>query len=308
MTNFFISGGTGFLGTHLARHLVSHGKQVTVMSRDEQKLARLKRVCPDARVIRGDVGGDPDLLHHMIVGHDVVVHAAATKVVPMGETNVWATMQDNVMGTMQMIEASRLAGVADFVFVSTDKAVAPVNVYGTTKMMGERLVQEAATWEGETDFHVVRYGNVLGSTGSVIPLWEQMLAETGFITATDPTMTRFWLSIKDAIDAVEDSLTEPSGTVLVPLAPSMSMADFARAFFPDARFEYAGLRPGEKMHECLLGWHEAHRAELVVDSNYFRIWPQVDGSFESVVTKWGEYTSDNPRRWLTAKEVRDMVG
>ena len=268
--NILLTGGTGSLGTAILKRALSEQWDcaITVYTRDEMKqqaLARELGPAPNVRYAIGDIA-DYDTLERVMVGHDTVLHAAAFKHIPAGELNVGAMLQTNLVGSQNVITAALRTRVSRVLGISTDKACAPVNAYGASKMLMERAFQEA-NQAGLTAFHLVRYGNVLDSTGSVLPLWKKQIARGEPITVTDPHMTRFWLGIDRAVQLVLDALRVAPGNILIPQLRGLSMARFAEFVFPDAPVKTIGLRPGEKLHECLLTREETRRS-LVAPLNH----------------------------------------
>lgn len=299
----FVTGGTGSLGRALLTRAQQEkwSAQFTVYSRDEMKQQALKRQFPFVRLAIGDVA-DYDTLERAMVGHDTVLHLAAFKHIPAGESNVAAMLQTNLVGTQNVASATLRSGVERVLFVSTDKACHPVNAYGASKMLGERVCQEADAL-GLTEFHLVRYGNVLSSTGSVIPLWKEQVERGEPLRVTEPSMTRFWLTEQQAVDCLLAALNEPHGCIYVPRLPSLSMGLFQKYLFPDAEYKEMGLRPGEKMHEELLTREETRFTENY--DSYFRLHPVAGPAV--VEPESDGYTSDNAPR-LARHELLQMVG
>ena len=263
--NIFMTGGAGFLGRAFMASL-SPEDRLTVYSRDPGKQSRARRLFPKHRYILGDVL-NYEHLHRSMIGHDVVVHAAAMKYVPQGETNVWQAFEVNVDGSRNVASAALQAGVSKVIGISTDKACEPINIYGLTKLAMERLFQEADGWSEHLSFNVVRYGNVISSTGSVIPIFRSQARE-GIIKITDPLMTRFWLNIDEAVMLIHQAIdlaNSMSGVVIVPTLRATTLNDIARAsawvelgpnWEDRVRLEVIGVRFGEKRHESLLANHE----------------------------------------------------
>lgn len=265
-----ITGGTGSFGNACVKKLLDEHKpaSVRVYSRDELKqweMARKFGNHPALRFFIGDVR-DAGRMRRAMEGVDVVIHAAALKHVPACEYNPVDAVRTNVDGAINVINAALDNNVPKVVALSTDKAVSPVNIYGATKLCAERLFIQSNSYRGKsrgTQFSVVRYGNVLGSRGSVIPLFRQQ-REQGEVTLTDERMTRFWISLPDAVDFVLSSLsTMQGGEIFVPKIPSTRMTDLAKVIAPKARHKIIGIRPGEKLHEFLL---TAEESPLTLDA------------------------------------------
>lgn len=314
-----ITGGAGFLARAIYRRAEVEGwdAEFTALSRDDAKHAALQHRFPNVKTIRADVAGDYPLLVAAMRGHDIVIHAAAAKYVDRSEHAAFDTVRTNITGSAQVIHAAIEARVRQLIGISTDKACEPVNVYGMTKAVMERLLHEAAAHSGLTDVFCVRYGNVVGSTGSVIPLFAQQLAETGKIKLTDPAMTRFWMSVEEAIELIVWTLREGvSGAMYVPEPGAMRMnalaytvlgyeglPDDLEGAILDERIEVIGKRPGEKMHEQLIHEQESPRAR-VGGPGPIEVHPPGGKTF-------GERTftmrSDKPSHWLGPDDLRLMM-
>ncbi|MDD4891611.1 MAG: SDR family NAD(P)-dependent oxidoreductase [Phycisphaerae bacterium] len=283
-----ITGGTGSLGAALVSllHLRHKPARIVVFSRDERKQqqmeAQLGGGIPELRFLLGDVR-DYDRLQEVMAGADVCIHAAALKHIDKCEYNPAEAVKTNVVGSMNVVRACVACGVERAILISTDKAVAPVNLYGATKLAAEKLFLAANAYH-RTVFKVVRYGNVLASRGSVIETFLR-LREQGVreFPITDERMTRFWIPLENAAELVLATLAAPV-QVGIPRIPSMKVADLARAIDPECTFRLVGMRPGEKLHECLVSPDE-----------------RVPG-FEA------GYYSDKNDLWLTAEELRRKVG
>lgn len=297
--NILITGGAGFLGRAILHHTNSDGSY-TVLSRDETKHEALRRRFPAVRTVLGDVR-DLTVLEPLMHGMDLVIHAAAVKYVDEAENNVVEAIDVNVRGTNTVLLSAARAGVASVVFVSTDKATAPLNTYGATKQLGERLVGEYARRWPNTRFVACRYGNVVGSTGSVTWKWAQAIAAGEAVTMTDAGMTRFWLAPHEAVEIVRRATLAPSGYVIIPLCGAMRMGDVAEAMGAK-KIQTIGLRPGERMDEMLLSAEEAPRA--VKDGDYLLLRPAYETGRRNGLTG---YTSREPREWLGAEQLRAMV-
>lgn len=260
-----ITGGTGSLGRQLTKMLLSEHqpKKLIIFSRDELKQYEMQQEWstarhPNLRFFIGDVR-DRDRLIRAFHGVDFVIHAAALKQVPAAEYNPAECIRTNIMGAMNVIDAALENGIRRVIALSTDKACNPINLYGATKLCSDKLFIAANAYSSghEKAFSVVRYGNVVGSRGSVVPFFRQAAAR-GTIPITDPRMTRFWITIEQAARFVLRVLTMAQGyEIFVPKIPSMRITDLATAIAPDCRQEVVGIRPGEKIHELLIGRDDA---------------------------------------------------
>ena len=268
----FITGGAGFIARAIYRRAKAESWpwEFTCYSRSDEKHRALNERYPQVGIVRGDIT-TPDVQHLAAAmrGHDIVIHAAATKYVDRSEFAALDTIRINTLGSMNVMEAAFLAGVQRIVGISTDKAVAPVNIYGATKMAMERAFQDYASLTAAPQISLVRYGNVIGSTGSVIPLFKKQLADNGRVTITNPDMTRFWMSADEAIKTILHALndTQQGGIALPSDLRAMRIIDVAHAAIGMDhvdRIVTVGERPGEKAHETLLAetegprtiWHE----------------------------------------------------
>lgn len=313
-----ITGGAGFLARAIYRRAEADGWdcRFTALSRGDATHAALARRFPRVRTIRADVADDPDFLAAAFRGHDVVIHAAATKYVDLAEAAAYNTARVNVLGSMNVLNAALRAGVERVLAISTDKACAPVNVYGMSKAVMERLFQEAGQLAGDATFVACRYGNVIGSAGSVIPMFERQLAELGRAKITNPDMTRFWMGVDEAIDLILFSLYQaPSGTVVIPEPRAMTILDVVRAIAGEAdpAVEYIGERPGEKRHEALLHAQESVRAVEATSkpgswgTAYYLLHPPGPPPPGAVAVPF-ELTSDAPAGgWMPPEEMRELA-
>jgi UDP-N-acetylglucosamine 4,6-dehydratase len=314
--NILITGGTGSFGRAVLKELLYQNKydRIIIFSRDELKQHELQQMYPEekyptVRFFLGDVR-DVKRLKRALTGVDYVIHAAALKQVPAAEYNPTEAIKTNITGAVNLIEACIDCGVKKVIALSTDKAVNPINLYGATKLCMEKLLVAGNHYSGKTLFSVVRYGNVAGSRGSVIPLFKKQ-AETGCLTVTHPDMTRFWITLDKAVEFVLLRLGDMrGGEIFVPMIPSMNMLDLAETMAPDANITMTGIRPGEKMHETLISKDDAHRVSEFDD--YYTIHPdikffgaeQVKG--ENVPPDF-EYTSNGNTWRMTEEDLRRIL-
>jgi len=317
-----ITGGTGSFGRAMARYLLDRtdARRVVIFSRDELKQWQMKRdfkADPRLRFFLGDIR-DRDRLYRAFRGVETVIHAAALKQVPAAEYNPFEAVKTNILGVQNVIDAAIDCGVQRVLGLSTDKASSPSNLYGATKLVGDKLFVSGNAYasEGETKFSVVRYGNVLGSRGSVIPLFREQ-ARTGCVTLTDKSMTRFWITLGQAVDFVAERLDDMAGgEIFIPKIPSMCMLDFAQAVAPGCEVKVVGCRPGEKLHEELVSPSDA-RTTVSLPRHYliqpdFDWWRDAQSRAASApagdrVPEGFSYTSDRNDRWLNAGELAGML-
>jgi UDP-N-acetylglucosamine 4,6-dehydratase/5-epimerase len=311
-----VTGGTGSFGSRFVERMVStyHPRRLVVFSRDELKQSQLAaRVKdPSLRFFIGDVR-DRDRLQRAMHGIDVVIHAAALKQVPACEYNPFEAVKTNVLGANNVIEAAIDQGVERVVALSTDKAVNPVNVYGATKLCAEKMFVQGNSYAGglKTRMAVVRYGNVVGSRGSVIPLFLDQ-RDGGELTITDERMTRFWLTLDEGVDFVVRAVERmQGGEIFVPKIPSMRVIDLARAIAPDASLRVVGVRPGEKLHEVLLSPDES-RHSVDVDGMYvvqpvYAGWAYTTPDGAKALPADFAFTSDTNSAWCSPEELKRMV-
>ncbi len=316
-----ITGGTGSFGQKFTQTILTRHKpkKVIIFSRDEFKQDEMSKKFPDTkyeiRYFLGDIR-DKSRLYRAFEGVDYVVHAAALKQVPALEYNPMEAVKTNVMGADNIVDAAIDCGVKKVVALSTDKAVNPINLYGATKLVAEKtFIAGNAYAGGKVKFSVVRYGNVVGSRGSVIPLFlnfkKQGVKE---FPITDERMTRFWITLDQGVELVLMALEKSvGGENFIPIIPSMKVTDLARAIEPDCRFKSIGIRPGEKLHETLISEDEARNAKKV--GNNYVILPQFY-SEESVhktydqyptVSDGFSYRSDNNTKWLSVEDLKKMI-
>ena len=315
--SILVTGGTGSFGRFIVRHLLAEHDpaRLVVLSRDELKqydLAAELGHDPRVRFFLGDVR-DAERLWRAFDGIDVVIHAAALKQVPAAEYNPFEAIKTNIHGAQNVIDAALDRQIERVIALSTDKASSPINLYGATKLVSDKLFVAANAYAGAkpTRFAVVRYGNVVGSRGSVIPFF-QRLAPTGVIPITDERMTRFWITLEQGVDFVIAMLgAMHGGELFVPKIPSMRIVDLARAIAPEARLEIVGIRPGEKIHEQLISVDDARRT--VDAGTYYVIQPDADwwdgNAWADVnpVPEGFSYASDTNREWLTVEQLKAMI-
>lgn len=316
--SILITGGTGSLGKALLDHLLANSKvrRIAVLSRDELKQQNLRAEIGDDERLRWFIGDIRDLerLKRAFHGVDYVIHAAALKQVDTGEYNPMEFIKTNVLGSQNVIDASIASGVKRVVALSTDKASSPINLYGATKLTADKLFVAANNYSFSygTTFSVVRYGNVMGSRGSVIPYWKSLADSGRALPITDLRMTRFWISIEQAVDFVLESLEIMTGGELyVPRIPSMKIVDLARAIATNVELCEIGMRPGEKLHEEMISADDSRRTLLT--GNRYVVTP--------VVAEWGfqpprgtpmpegiAYQSHTNNLWMSPEEIREFIG
>ncbi|MDC3262017.1 UDP-N-acetylglucosamine 4,6-dehydratase (inverting) [Candidatus Pseudothioglobus singularis] len=318
-STILITGGTGsfghaFVPMTLAKY---NPKKIVIFSRDEMKqweMAKLFKDEPRVRFMIGDVR-DRDRLYRVLDGIDYVVHAAATKIVPTAEYDPFECVKTNVIGAMNLIDACIDKGVKSIVALSTDKASAPSNLYGATKLTSDRLFVSGNSYSGShnTSFSVVRYGNVMGSRGSVIPFF-MSIVKNGILPITDNRMTRFMISLEEGVELVWHAFDDMiGGEIYVKKIPSMKVTDIALAINDKAKQKEVGVRPGEKLHEQMIGTEDAlYTYEY---PGYFKILPSIN--------EWGidperigmgikvesnfTYCSDNNKDWMEISELKDWI-
>ena len=315
-----VTGGTGSFGRKFVEILLREysPKKLIVFSRDELKQHEMRLLFPDGpnspmRYFIGDVR-DRNRLERAFHGVDIVVHAAALKQVPACEYNPIEAIKTNVDGATNIIEAALDQGVTKVLALSTDKAVNPVNLYGATKLCSEKLFVQGNAYAGasSTRFSCVRYGNVVGSRGSVVPLFAEQ-RKTGKITITDPRMTRFWLTLDQGVRFVIDSIERMhGGEVFVPKIPSMNIMDLAKALAPECTVEQIGIRPGEKLHEVLMSEDESRNAveleKMYVVEPVHPWWDKALWTQEGTAPAEGfRYSSDTNTEWLTCEQLSALL-
>jgi UDP-N-acetylglucosamine 4,6-dehydratase len=314
-----VTGGTGSFGRKLVEIVLARWRprRLIVFSRDELKQSEMRRQFPqDAlRFFLGDVR-DVDRLRRAMHGVDYVVHAAALKHVPACEYNPIEAIKTNVLGAANIIDMAIDSNVKKVIALSTDKAANPVNLYGATKLCSDKLFIAANNYSGahKTRFSLVRYGNVMGSRGSVIPLFLK-LRSNGVLPITDKRMTRFWITLDRGVEFVLQSLDRMAGgEIFAPKIPSMRLVDLAHALAPDCRLEEIGIRAGEKLHEVIVGEDDA-RNTLEYDDYYailpaFHQWDAEDNLKRNGGKRCADgfsYASDTNTEWLSVEDLRAML-
>jgi UDP-N-acetylglucosamine 4,6-dehydratase len=313
-----VTGGTGsfghkFIETMLAEY---HPAKLIVFSRDELKQHEMRVAGfdhPSLRYFIGDVR-DVERLRRAMHGVDIVVHAAALKQVPACEYNPMEAIKTNILGSSNVVDAALDAGVKKVLALSTDKAVNPINLYGATKLAAEKLIIQSNSYAGglATRFSCVRYGNVVGSRGSVVPIFLQQRS-SGKLTITDERMTRFWLTLEQGVRFVTQCIEKMhGGEVFVPKIPSMKIIDLAKAIAPGASLEVMGIRAGEKLHEVLISEDES-RSAVEMENMYVvqpnpNAWFGHDWQAEGHALPAGfRFGSDNNTQWLSINQIHEMV-
>jgi UDP-N-acetylglucosamine 4,6-dehydratase len=318
-----ITGGTGSFGRRFTETALKqyNPKRLIVLSRDELKQSEMQaqfgeKEHPNIRYFIGDVR-DRDRLYRAFDGVDIVIHAAALKQVPAAEYNPIEAIKTNVLGAANVVDAAIDRGVSKVIALSTDKAASPINLYGATKLCSDKLFVAANSYSGahQTRFSVVRYGNVVGSRGSVVPLFLQQ-RKTGKLPITDARMTRFWITLERGVQFVLQCLGEMrGGEIFVPKIPSMKLIDLARVIGPDCEMEIVGRRPGEKLHEVMVTEDDAQNT-LEYD-DFYAILPTVRSWNNEQARENGNgrpcpegfrYSSETNTSWLTVAELEQIIG
>jgi UDP-N-acetylglucosamine 4,6-dehydratase len=315
--SILVTGGTGSFGKKFVEIMLRdyQPQRLVVFSRDELKQHEMRTSGfdhPSLRYFIGDVR-DVERLKRALSGVTLVVHAAALKQVPACEYNPFEAIQTNIMGGRNVIDAAIDQGVRRIVALSTDKAVNPINLYGATKLCAEKMFVQANAYAGakNTRFSCARYGNVVGSRGSVIPVFVEQ-RRRGKITITDPRMTRFWLTLEQGVNFVIRCLEQMhGGEIFVPKIPSMRLVDLAETIAPGCEVEYIGIRPGEKLHEVLVSEDESRQTletdEMYVIQPAHPWWKSENWAMGKALREGFRYSSDANERWLTRAQLEDLV-
>lgn len=309
-----VTGGTGSFGQAFVRKLIDTDSpsRVVIFSRDELKQSEMKAALDNPPSVRFFIGDVRDLrrLTRAMKGIDYVVHAAALKQVDTAEYNPFEYVATNIAGSQNVVDASIDSGVKKVVALSTDKASSPINLYGATKLVADKVFQAANNYAGKQDtrFSVVRYGNVMGSRGSVVPYFKTLAMNGQPLPITDPRMTRFWISLDQAVDFVVSSFSMMGGgEIFVPKIPSMKITDLAEAIFPGGGTVPSEIRPGEKLHEEMISEDDSRRT-IELEDRYVILptisnWTYAGPSGTMVADGFG-YRSDTNSDWLSKEELR----
>jgi UDP-N-acetylglucosamine 4,6-dehydratase len=317
-SNFLVTGGTGSFGRAFIRHTLDHldPKRVVVFSRDETKQYEARQALGDDHRLRWFIGDVRDLsrLTRAMHGIDHVVHAAALKHVDAGEYNPFEFVQTNIGGSQNVVDAAIEAGVSKVVALSTDKASSPVNLYGATKLVADKLFISANHYAAghPTRFSVVRYGNVLASRGSVVPYFRELARQGTSIPITDKRMTRFWITLDQAVRFVIESFElMHGGELFVPRIPSMKIVDLAEAIAPECTMHEVGVRPGEKLHEEMIAVEDGRRtlryADRYVVQPTIATWGYSPLPGGVSVGEGFAYRSEDNEQWLSVPELRGLL-
>lgn len=314
-----VTGGTGSFGnTFVPMTLAKYNpRKIIIFSRDEMKQWEMAKHFPGDKRVRFFIGDvrDRERLYRALDGVDYVVHAAATKIVPTAEYNPFECVKTNVMGAMNLIDACIDKGVKGVVALSTDKASSPINLYGATKLTSDKLFVAGNSYSGEhgTRFSVVRYGNVMGSRGSVIPFF-MSIKGTGVLPITDSRMTRFMISLEEGVELVWHAFEDmEGGEIYVKKIPSMKVTDLARVVAPEARQEVIGIRPGEKLHEQMISVEDAYYTYEYPE--HFKILPTINNwatcqkriKDGKKVPEGFVYASDNNGEWMSDQQLQAWI-
>jgi len=318
-STILITGGTGSFGSRFVPMTLEkyNPKKLIIFSRDEMKQWAMERNFQGDKRVRFFIGDvrDKDRLYRALDGVDYVVHAAATKIVPTAEYNPFECIKTNINGAMNVIDACIDRNVKRVVALSTDKASSPINLYGATKLASDKLFVAGNHYAGAKDsrFAVVRYGNVMGSRGSVIPFF-MSISEKGVLPITHADMTRFMISLEQSVELVWDAFQDMvGGEIYVRKIPSMKVTDLAKVVAPEAELEFVGMRPGEKLHEQMIGLEDA--CNTYEYDNCFKILPQINGwntdrnriKNGRKVPEGFTYASDNNQVWMTQADLRNWI-
>lgn len=311
-----ITGGTGSFGQKFTEIALKNHKPkaIRIFSRGEYLQWEMSQKFKDERLrfFIGDVR-DKERLSRAMNGVDIVIHAAALKQIPITEFNPIEAIKTNINGTANVVDTAIDNGIEKAILISSDKAVNPVNLYGATKLCAEKLFIQANSYVGDrkTRFSCVRYGNVVGSRGSVVPVFLEQ-KKTGVLTVTDEKMTRFWITLDQGVALVINSITNMhGGEIFIPKIPSMKIMDLVKAIAPEASVKITGIRPGEKLHEILLTQEEARRAKDLGDyfiiEPEFAFWSKENFKEGTPLSEGFHYASDNNNQWLNGEDFNKII-
>ncbi|MDD5617613.1 MAG: UDP-N-acetylglucosamine 4,6-dehydratase (inverting) [Candidatus Omnitrophica bacterium] len=314
-----VTGGTGSFGHRFTETMLKNHKphKLIIFSRDEMKQYEMSKLYgtekyPNIRYFVGDVR-DSDRLHRAFNNVDIVVHAAALKIVPSAEYNPFEVVKTNVIGAENVINVAIDNGVKKVIALSTDKAANPINLYGATKLCAEKMFIAANNYSPEgTQFSVVRYGNVFGSRGSVVPFFKNCI-KSGVVPITDGRMTRFWISLEEGVDFVMSCISDmKGGEIFIPKMPSMKISDLARAICPECRHKIIGIRPGEKLHEVLItkddGIYTYEYKDRFITYPFITKRREKKSGGRVLGFDFDGYRSDNNKQWLSRSELKKLSG
>lgn len=316
--SLLVTGGTGSFGKAFIRYALDNlePRRIVVFSRDELKQSEMRAEFEKEGRLRWFLGDirDRSRLDRAFHGVEYVIHAAALKQVDTAEYNPFEFVKTNVLGSQNVIDAAIDCGVRKVVALSTDKASSPINLYGATKLTADKLFVAANNYgsASPTRMSVVRYGNVMGSRGSVVPLFQRLMSEGQPLPITDPNMTRFWITISEAVQFVVDSFDQmQGGELFVPRIPSMKLTDLVEAIAPGYPTVAVGIRPGEKLHEEMISSDDSYRT--IRQPDRYVVTPTIaDWGFEQPTGEPApsgfSYRSDNNDQWLTPQELRQILG
>ena len=318
-SSILVTGGTGSFGHSFVRLTLKkyNPKRLVIFSRDEMKQYEMAKLYQDDSRVRFFIGDvrDKDRLHRALSGIDFVIHAAATKIVPTAEYNPFECIKTNISGAMNLIDTCINQGIKKVVALSTDKASSPINLYGATKLASDKLFVASNSYspKDKTSFSVVRYGNVMGSRGSVIPFF-MSIKEKKSIPITDERMTRFMMPLDNGVELVWKAFDDmQGGEIYVKKIPSIKITDIARVIAPKSKFEIIGIRPGEKLHEQMISIEDSLYTYEYTD--YFKILPQINNWDKDKkrikdgfrVDEGFTYSSDNNSEWMTKSELKTWL-
>ena len=328
MKSILITGGTGFFGKSFAKYILKKKdfERIVIFSRDEFKQFEMQNELRDnkefskLRFFVGDIR-DLDRLKTASKNIDIIIHAAALKHVPTAEYNPFEFVKTNIIGSENVVKASLENNVKKIISISTDKAVSPLNLYGATKLVADKIIISANQYSSNNKsiFSVVRYGNVINSRGSVIPFFREFIKTKNFFPITDHKMTRFWITIEDCIQFVEDSLRIMiGGEIFIPKIPSMKITELAQAINPDLPLKKIGVRPGEKIHEIMISNDDARNTyeiedRYIIEPEFLRLTKKrvnIEKRFKGKIKRVSKdfvYSSGTNTEWLSKRKIEKIL-